>query len=324
MSWGGLPTGEADRWVKTTPTNPVVLSYGIAWEGVAVSEPSVLPPSLSPDGVNYWMWYRGGFTTTGIGVATSSDGRTWTKNVGNPIFQPNTAIAQFHVYSVGKIGGSYYAIFNKGHTTSTVFRYATSTDGLAWTDGGQALATTLNNWWYRSAAPAAGNTSVYFDGSTYHLFFEAQDANGNWQIGRATSSTPQGPYTETAGNPILAFQPPGFVNPQASGPYLVKIGSVFHMWYHSQPNLISGTVNSRIYRATSSSISGPWAIVGPVPGVGITESGAGLTLQDQTADPCVLEVSGSSYMWYDIDDNTNGAAKICLATFSGTLAQLTA
>ncbi len=328
MPYGGLPTWEYDRWVKTTPTNPVVLAPSATWEGGSsgvVGEPTVLPPSLSPDGVNYWMWYHGGWTSAGIGYATSPDGRAWTKNAGNPVY--NVApVYQFHVFPQGKIGGSYYAIYNRNGAGATAdqFRYMTSTDGVTWADGGQALAPVVANWWYNAGAPAGGNSTVYFDGSTYHLFFEALATAGAYQIGYATSSNPQGPYTEVAGNPIAAFQPPAFATPQASGPCLLKVGSTFEMWYHSQPNTVVGKIWSQIYRAAAAAVTGPWVKVGPGPVVGITETGAGLTLQDQTADPCVLEVGGLSYMWYSILDNTNQHEKICLATFAGTLAQLVA
>ncbi len=331
--YGGLPTGERDRWVKTTPTNPVILSPSAAWEGGAsgaLVEPSVLPPSLSPDG-NWWLYYRGGWTgVVKIGLATCPVGSdpavaaNWTKAGGNPIFGGlgGSLADQFHVIPTGKIAGTYYAIYNAGTGTTNVFRYATSTDGLAWTDGGQALAPTNSNWWWNAGTPIPGNPHVFFDsgGSLYHLFFEGWTGAGGWRQGHATSANPQGPYSEVGfTNPIASLVIPGGTS-SVTGAMVQLIGSTYHMWLQFQP---AGVTPSKICRFTSASLNGPWAMYGSWPVIGITETAA-LTLPDQVADPDIWEVSGSSYCFYDVDDNTNSAGKICLATFAGTLAQLVA
>ncbi len=330
--YGGLPTGEADRWVKTTPTNPAILTWTAAWEqvgGTAVVEPDVLTPDISPDG-NWWMYYRGGWTTLKVGLATCpvnsnpAGASNWTKNPGNPVFTglSGNGAAQFHILPGGKIGGSYYAIYNNVNgATATVFRYATSADGLTWADGGQALAPTLANWWYKAGAPAGGNTSVYYDGSTYHLMFEAQPTGSSpvWQVGRATSANPQGPYTEVGGNPISSLAVPGLTTSTASGPFTIKVGSTFHTWLHCAG---STGLPTRIYRFTQADItSNTWAFYGPVQVVSMTESAA-VTAQDQVADLRVYSYGGTVYGFYDIDDNVNKQGKCCLATFAGTLAQL--
>ncbi|MCK5327279.1 MAG: hypothetical protein KAR36_01635, partial [Candidatus Latescibacteria bacterium] len=64
------------------PGNPVLSDgTGTAWDGVFVSQPSVLY-----DGMQYHMWYVGyDGTRLRIGYATSSDGAVWEKHAGNPV-----------------------------------------------------------------------------------------------------------------------------------------------------------------------------------------------------------------------------------------------
>ena len=331
--WGGLPTCETDRWIKTTPADPHILKPTLTWEGPSLQEASVLPPSTSPDG-NWWLYYRGGNWSNSpqplaIGLATCPSGSdptvaaNWTKHSGNPVFNPGEAL-EFMVFSQGATSGTFYAIYNTGGlgATNNCFRYASCTDGLSWADKGQALAPTASNWWYLSGSPGGGNTDVYFDGSTYHLFFEANMGGDLWGIGRATASSPGGPYTEAGGNPITSVNPYGQLG--ASGPCLRKVGSTYHLWMHGQTGQGSG-LPSDIYRFTASSIGGPYSpAAGGNPVLRRTESGAGLGgAQDQIAGPKVFEYSGTTYVFYDIDYNPGTSSMICAAKFNGTLAQLT-
>jgi len=61
-----------------------------SWEKAAVMTPSVL--YHQPSG-QFRMWYSAGdqYEPDAIGLATSSDGRRWTKYVANPVFKPGAA-----------------------------------------------------------------------------------------------------------------------------------------------------------------------------------------------------------------------------------------
>jgi len=70
-------------WTKyNSGAEPVLSGTGGEWDEGAASDPCVLYAS----GV-YTMWYDNG---TSIGVATSTNGITWTKYAGNPVFTPGT------------------------------------------------------------------------------------------------------------------------------------------------------------------------------------------------------------------------------------------
>lgn len=67
-----------------------VLTPDQSWEKAAVMTPSVLYDQ--PSG-QFRMWYAAGdqYEPDAIGLATSSDGRRWTKYVANPVFKPGPA-----------------------------------------------------------------------------------------------------------------------------------------------------------------------------------------------------------------------------------------
>lgn len=83
------PTGP---WVKE-PTNPV-LSCGAptTWDETALINPVVLARAVTGGYIMYYTGYSPGAPwNIAIGVATSTDGVTWTKHTGNPIFERTDA-----------------------------------------------------------------------------------------------------------------------------------------------------------------------------------------------------------------------------------------
>jgi predicted GH43/DUF377 family glycosyl hydrolase len=86
-SWIGLATSKDGTHWERASSEPV-LSAGQPWEKVALMCPDVMwEESMQV----YRMWYSGGeqYEPDAIGYATSSDGRSWTKLAGNPIFKAN-------------------------------------------------------------------------------------------------------------------------------------------------------------------------------------------------------------------------------------------
>src|SRR5438445_4708770 len=65
------------RWTKLR--GPLIVATE-PWEEAALSEPSV----IYEDGV-FRLWYRGGWENCSLGLATSTDGLTWTKSPANPL-----------------------------------------------------------------------------------------------------------------------------------------------------------------------------------------------------------------------------------------------
>ena len=147
------PPTDPDAWSRS-PSNPV-LKPTQPWEGACVCE------NVATFSNGSWkMWYRGGWGTTGVGLATSSDGINWTKFPGNPVYGMGGS-------GMGKDDGGQPWIIQ---VNSTFYLYttnnqvprvnvATSTDGISWvTRPSQiALPSGCNLWgnrvvWYNTSS----------------------------------------------------------------------------------------------------------------------------------------------------------------------------
>jgi beta-1,2-mannobiose phosphorylase / 1,2-beta-oligomannan phosphorylase len=84
---GYAHSGNGKTWTRVS--DKPVLSPEQPWEKVAVMCPHVL---WDDQALVYRMWYSGGeqYEPNAIGYATSPNGRTWTRNEVNPIFQPDS------------------------------------------------------------------------------------------------------------------------------------------------------------------------------------------------------------------------------------------
>jgi predicted GH43/DUF377 family glycosyl hydrolase len=127
-------------WTKYT-SNPVLDVGPSAWDGFWASDPHVIS-----DGVSYKMWYSGlegplcsASEVFRIGLATSTDGISWTKSISNPVLDVNptgwdsrSATAPWVIFD----GNIYHMWYHGGVSCSPepeMIGYATSTDGISWT-----------------------------------------------------------------------------------------------------------------------------------------------------------------------------------------------
>lgn len=291
---------ERDRWVR----QGAVLTATETWEGLGILEPSVIYES------GFKMWYRGGGLhgpNSRVGYATSSDGLSWSKLGTSAILGDGAGGESNRVIcpNVRKFGSTYYVYYSEIDTT--VLKCAASangTSGFALTDTGLALPTGCLYF---------GNVSVWLDGSTYKALVEAyHDPSSLWKTYYATSSAiATGWSLGNSGNPLTTLS----VGGMWGGPDVQTINGRLESWYHAA---VSGNTPTDIYRAHSTdAITWTQIAANPV----LTHTGSAFEI-DQIADPCVLEVSGASYMFYDADDNGTDIAAIKLATFAGTLASL--
>jgi len=94
IGYATSPDGVVWKRMSDSP----VLSPDKPWEKVAVMCPDVI---WDADAKIFRMWYSGGeqYEPDAIGYATSSDGMTWTKLEGNPVFQSDPS-AEWEKYKV--------------------------------------------------------------------------------------------------------------------------------------------------------------------------------------------------------------------------------
>jgi len=208
MMWYSGDTSDVRRIYLATSTD------GMAWtkQGQVLSESgkhTMMPSVLWDASANLWKaWYTSssGSGPYSIFYATSPDGTTWTKYVGNPVFGPNTTPGSWDVSSVrepaviydsaaGLYKMWYWGNNNGGDPNVYGVRatgYATSPNGINWTRIGKINSTSnmtscdvlkLNGFYYMFAniGPHIGY-AVSLDGITW------QDDENNPLIRAATGS----------------------------------------------------------------------------------------------------------------------------------------
>jgi len=122
-------------WTKDDVNNPV-LSVGTNpdWDFGSVGVPMVWYEAPT-----WYMLYRGSGVTQGndaVGLATSSDGINWTKEVTNPVLEG--VIAEWdangaEIWGIIKVGATYYTYYEATGATGREIGIATSTDLINWT-----------------------------------------------------------------------------------------------------------------------------------------------------------------------------------------------
>lgn len=237
-------------------SNPVIaLGASGQWDDYWIGIRSIV---LS--GSTYYMYYHAwrSSTQSKIGLATSSDGISWTKNGGNPIFDVGAALTwddkAVSCPAVWIEGATWYMLYSGTNvaTGKSQMGLATSTDGISWTKSGSNPVMSfggVGTW----DLQAIGVGSILKDGSTYYVYYTGwNDVNAtNQKIGGA-SSTDLISWTKFAGNPILDVTASSWEQSQVLDPFVLKFGSTYYMYYQGNDISIS-PARSRIGLATNSS-----------------------------------------------------------------------
>jgi hypothetical protein len=182
---GGYATStDGSVWTKH-PDNPVLTGGPVgAWDEGGVDPHTV----ILEDGV-YRMWYTAGtaFVLLETGYAESTDGVHWTKHPDNPVVEAgrhpgawdSVYVENAYVIFDGATYHMWYTGWDGG--TENGIGYAFSGDGIEWTKHG-------DSWIFNSSEGVTSNTPVYFDGSTFHMWFgQTTNPSDPVRIGYATS-----------------------------------------------------------------------------------------------------------------------------------------
>lgn len=284
-------------------SNPL-MTPAVAWEETSMQEPDVIY-----EGGVWKMWYTGGWDHPAMGYATSADGLTWTKYAGNPVYGQGASGYAYtsDAHMVMKVGSTYWLFTSGGTTTTapfTTFRVATSTDGIAWTD--QSSSITIG-----AGKTLWGNRTVWIEGSTWYMLQEAGPTR--WEIFLYTSSDGLTWSIGNGGSPLTTLQQ--HASGMYGGPTMAQLPGVvqtptfdgeYHVWYHAAP--AAGNNPTNIYHATSTDKI-TWTTGAAV----LTHTGSG-DEADQIADPSVIVVGTTAYLFYDAVINATERGVIMLAT----------
>jgi hypothetical protein len=196
-------------WTKYP--NPVLMpGQKGSWDDAQVGLGSVVW-----NGTMFLMWYMGGgfvnFQDGAFGLATSPDGITWTKYSGNPILLPSDVGQRLLATPDVELSVlNHYMMWYTDRSTSDPqssstlsISDASSWDGKAWTTfpSPAIIPSTEADAW---DSLSVYSPSVFYDGSTYWLWYSALSQNSvGPQIGFATSQDGM-LYTKSPSNPILS------------------------------------------------------------------------------------------------------------------------
>jgi formylglycine-generating enzyme required for sulfatase activity/predicted GH43/DUF377 family glycosyl hydrolase len=281
----------AGQFTRTQASPVLAIGTAGAWDSYSVSEDAVIF-----DGFNFKMWYTNydsSIHSRRIGLASSTDGLNWTKNVSNPVlglggagaFDDQTATVGSVIYDNGT-----YKMWYSGYDGSYErIGYATSPDGIAWTKytsnpvmdhGPSGTFDSIYAW----------GPKVIKVGATYHMWYTGHSGEGSYNIGHATS--PDGiAWTKDAANPVLTNSANGWDLMYITAGSVLYFNGAFHLWY-------SGFDGSYVYRIgyAKSADGVTWTKGSNNPVLNIGPSGG----FDSTYvyEPSVLYRNGQLWMWY--------------------------
>jgi hypothetical protein len=149
-----------------------------AWDSLKVGRPSV----VHRDGL-FWLYYDGqDGTARHVGVATSADGRSFTRHASNPILRDAGAM------DVDRIADTWVILWESWSGTYA----ATSADGVSWCGQGLVLGLSGAAWdTYGQVTPA-----VYTrDGSRFDALYFGGASDACWCHNRVGVALPAGDPT---------------------------------------------------------------------------------------------------------------------------------
>jgi len=233
--------------LQRSPQNPVLSTTG----GFSYAlDPSVLYDSAHG---RYDMWFAGKnptYTSTlAIYHARSVDKVTWTIDPGGPALYPDSLGSYDDAVrgpSVIRDGSGYKMYFHAQGISGYSFGVATSPDGLTWTKypGNPIIMKGASGTW---ESDVIAFPNVYFDGSTYYLWYGGSDGNTG-SIGLATSADGF-TWTKYVNNPVLKASADGWDALGVGQPSVTLANGKLYMFYCA--SLTSFCCATRIGAATS-------------------------------------------------------------------------
>jgi hypothetical protein len=299
------------NWEKTDDyTNPLI-SPGPSgtWDEDFLADPDVVYTTDMG-----WFLYYAGASPQYIGVATSSDGKHWTKHSGNPIVNqavPGGAVVSTRTPSVlyDEEAGTFHMWYN---IELNNIGYATSTDGLNWTPyaGNPVLSPTSGSW--DSASISHQDVITYAGAYWMYYIGSVVDYRTSLSIGLATSSDGIN-WTQYAGNPVLTMGTDEWESGTLYHPGQVVVDDEMWLYYSgvNTANVSAGTVHE-IGLATSADdghvlLEQEFQPAEYAPRSGDTVAWYHLN-EGASPGPSQYESTSDTLAWYHLDEESGSTA----------------
>ncbi len=233
-----LINGNVGAAWKKYDKNPIISTSSGGWDASHASAPSIIF-----DNRTYQLWYMGyGQNKWSIGLATSTDGKTWDKSTTNPVLLPSneTSYSETDIVEPSILKNDIYRMwFNSFDISKEDYkiRYATSTAGLSWQKYPTPVLVGEKNWEKKGVA----TPSVIYKDGKYFMWYSGWGYGSPWQIGQA-ESTDGINWVKYTNNP-LALPSLGHIG----GPDVTYENGKYYMFYHT-----GGGSATDIYYVTSS------------------------------------------------------------------------
>ena len=241
----------------------------------------------------YYMYYTGCKTSDGgndkwhIGLATSTDGTTWTKYGSNPILSAHGSYTSVESAAVVKVESIWYMYYGY-RTVSTILSgiiAASSSDGITWADSGEVL--------HIGATYDAGyieHHQIVYYGNRYYLIYESSNsAQTSWTINIAYSTNPLGTFTKYVNNPVFSASGVGgsFDVSQVATPFVFSLNNKWYFFYQGGDGTHSYDSNWSIGIAYLKN-----GAVGATAGVSSIIAGPGISVDHGTGDVTITNTGG--------------------------------
>jgi hypothetical protein len=184
----------------------------------------------------YKMWYTGyngdKDPVMYLGYATSTDGLTWMRYAGNPIFNEYWT-EDVHIV---KMHGTYYMA---AEGVNDIAHFLTSTDGIRWYREGDLDIRKVNGSAISSGA--YGTPTLWVEEGKWYLFYEREDL-GIW----LAVSMDQKMWTNVQDDPVIIRGPEAYDEEAVALDQIIKYQGRYYAYYHASPDKNWQTWNSNV------------------------------------------------------------------------------
>jgi predicted GH43/DUF377 family glycosyl hydrolase len=299
--FGNAFSQDCENWTKKAE-NPVLdPGKNGEWDDIGVSPTSV----IYDEGI-YKMWYSGfDGSHNRIGYAISTDGINWAKPILG-LFSYGGNSNNNIVVDIGSGGswnedtsyvptvikeenGQYKMWFTGARANVLTMGYATSPDGITWTEYPSNPVISEGTYWWENTdihSPTVINNS-----GLYEMWYTGIQNNQIGRIGYANSS--DGISWVKYPDPVLDAGPSSWDNGEVFNSYVMKVHDTYEMWYVGIPT-VDGMPQKIGYATSSNGINWTKYVNNPV-----LSPGASGQWDDYYVNTHSEIFDGTSYkMWY--------------------------